>query len=150
MNRIYGCLHFRIRRSRQYTVPGLTPAPASQELKAHEWCSRPLASAVLLKGVRPNCSRPNNQRILEHSPLFQVAKEGGDGLIDIFGQRSVVHHIAVRVPIPGRPLINQFHETDTAFRKTSWRRDIANRKPLVSGHAASRRPRECGRLPPEN
>jgi len=35
-------------------LQGFRPAPASHELNAQLWCSRPGLSAVLLNGVRPN------------------------------------------------------------------------------------------------
>ena len=96
-------------------MPGFTPAPASQELKAQLWCSRPLASAVLLNGVRPNSVVQTTSVSSSRPRGFRSLQQARDRLIDVLRQPRMVQHVAVRIPVAGRAGIDQFDKPHTAF-----------------------------------
>src|SRR5436190_6232664 len=55
---------------------------------------------------------PDDERFVEEAPLLEVRDQGGDGLVDVFGESHVVLHVAVRVPVAGRANVDQLDETD--------------------------------------
>ena len=106
----------RTRRSRRGRCPRFTPAPASQEENAQWWCSRPLASALLLKGVRPNSVVQTTSVSSSRPRLLQVLEAGRrSGRSTFFASGACVDHVAVGVPVVRRSRIDQFDEAHAAL-----------------------------------
>src|SRR5437764_2523311 len=74
--------------------------------------------AALRAGGSAELGGPDDNRVLEHTPLLQIPHQSSDRLVHLCRQlRVVLLHILVRIPgIAGPPVIN-LHETHTAFGK---------------------------------
>ena len=118
-----------------WTMPPFTPPPASQELNAQWWCSRPGLSAVLLNGVRPN-SVVQTTSVSSSSPApLQVREQAGDRADRRSRQPAVVGHVAVRVPVA------------RSTRCRSARRSARRARPAGGRPGTASRSRRSGRAP---
>src|SRR5205807_1875007 len=59
---------------------------------------------LLVVGGAAELGGPDDERFVEETTLLQVGDQGGDRLVDVFGQAHVVLHVAVRVPVAGGSL----------------------------------------------
>ena len=60
---------------------------------------------------------PHDERVVEHSALLEVAQQGGDGLVHVFGESLVGQHVAVRIPVAGRAGVDEFDKAHAAFHE---------------------------------
>src|SRR5262245_51064203 len=50
---------------------------------------------------------PYDERLVEHAPPPKILQQSGDRPIDRLGQRLVLRHVVMRVPVVARPAIDQ-------------------------------------------
>ena len=58
---------------------------------------------------------PDDERVVEHAALLQVGEQRGDRLVDVLGERGVLVHVAVRVPVARGAGVDQLDETHAAL-----------------------------------
>src|SRR5437868_13513756 len=77
--------------------------------------------AALRAGRATELRRDHDNRFIEQPALFQVVKERGDRLVDLFGKLAVVC-LQVRMGIPSAsvasPAVIDLHEPHTAFNQS--------------------------------
>jgi len=74
----------------------------------------PLVSVHTRRPPKFGC--PDNQRVLQHAPLLEIAQQSRNGPVDVFGQWRVSQHIAVGVPIVLRAGVDEFDNAYAALR----------------------------------
>ncbi len=129
-----------------WTTPRFTPAPASHELNAQLWCSRPGLSARVVERRAAELRRPDDQHVVEQPAPLQVLDQPGDRLIDLRRQPAVVGHVAVRVPVAARPGVDQFDEADAALDQPPGDEALPA-EPVRAARASGRRARASRRSP---
>ena len=92
----------------------------------------------------PELGCPDDERVVEQTSLLEIAKEHGDGAIDVSGKVFMVAHVAVRIPIVRRSRINHFDEPDTALHEPPGDQAL----PAETGHHAALVSRRACALPP--
>ena len=81
----------------------------------------------------PELRCPNDKSVVEQAALLEIAKERGDGAIDVFGKVFMIAHVAVRVPVVRRSRINHFDEADAALDEPPCDQAL----PAEAGHLAA-------------
>ena len=104
---------------RPYSMPGLTPPPASQTVKQRPWWSRPMPgspSLPWLKTVRPNSVSEHDERVFEQAALLQVLDQGGGGLVDVV---ALVGELALDRDVLVPAAVEELHEADVALEQAA-------------------------------
>ena len=52
-----------------------------------------------VEGSATELGRPDDERVVEHPPAFEILEEPRDRLIDVLRQGKMRQHVAVRVPV---------------------------------------------------
>ena len=116
MHFIHGCLESKFIA---LSVGGATTCSTSCEEHAKAMGVVVTSVAIFTHRCAAKFASPNNERIIEHSPLFQIADERGDGAVNV-RRELPCGGVVVRVGIPRLSVaIIDLHESDASFDESS-------------------------------
>lgn len=117
------------------TVDSSSLAPASSH--PHREASRMVISAViglaeatLTVNGSPELSAPNNQGIIEHTPLFQVVDEGVAWSVNVSALRW---HSSINIPVVIPVVVVNLDETDISFGQPAGHQGNVRKAPGLAG-----------------
>ena len=77
------------------------------------------AISVFADGGASEFSTPDDEGFFQEAAIFEVGEEGGDGLVDVFGEVGS-GFVVISVSIPGLPVtIVNLDEADSVFSQSS-------------------------------
>ena len=89
---------------------GLYPGPGQPGAEGPVVMFASRGVGLVVEGGTPKFSGPDHEGVLQQSTCLEILQERRNRLVHVLRQLDMVHHVAVGIPVPARPGIDQLHE----------------------------------------